>query len=135
VAKTNAPPTITQSPIPDITPIQRQTVEPSATVTEIFTSTVTISPAQFHLLTHGPLPNWQYLVTFENTEPVVGDYSLIVDQNKEYTCFTRTDHPSYLYCTGPMAGIDTIVEFTLYTLDPHQEVLSGDFYIPYQFAP
>ncbi len=123
----------TASPVPTATP--SPTFPSSPTILTISTPTTTLLPMQIQLLTHGPLPNWQYLVTFENDEPVTGEYLLIVDKNKKYACSTRTDHPYYLYCVGPMAGIDTTISFTLYTLEPKQEVLSGEFYIPYQFAP
>jgi hypothetical protein len=135
MVETNFLPTSTQTPTPELIPTLLPTREPSSTATKIFTPTETIPPVLFRLLTHGPLPNWQYLVTFENDKPVTGDYSLIVDKNKKYTCFTRTDHPNYLYCAGPMAGIDTTVEFTLYTLKTKEEILAGEIYIPLQFGP
>ncbi len=135
MVETSFSPTSAQTLAPGLTPTQPPIKESSSTATKIFTPTETIPPVFFRLLTHGPLPNWQYLVTFENDEPVTGDYSLIVGQNKEYTCFTRADHPNYLYCAGPMAGIDTTVEFKLYPLESKVEILTGEIYIPLQFAP
>jgi hypothetical protein len=135
VDKTSVPLTITRTSTPEMTPTLTPTIEPSETTTQIFTPTVTTPPVFFRLLTHGPLPNWQYLVTFENDNPVSGEYLLIVDKNKEYTCFTRADHPNYLYCAGSMAGIDTTVEFTLYAMDTKVKILTGEIYIPLKFAP
>ena len=131
-------------PVPSHTSIPfepTRTLQPSVTVSVAATATMQPTPtllddiSQVRLAAHGVLPNWNYLFTFGFAEKVQGSYKLMVDQNKEYTCTTRSDQPLYLYCDGPMAAFDDYVEYVLSTEDGSQLVKTGQVFIPAEFTP
>ena len=131
-------------PVSSSTPLPvdpARTAQPTVTASPAFTATPQPTPTlpddirQVTLVTHGVLPNWKYLFTFGFTEEVQGGYRLVVDQNKEYNCTTRSDQPGYLYCDGPMAAFDDFVEYKLISEDGSLTVLEGRVYIPPEFTP
>ncbi len=132
---TSIPPTITSmpeqpveklSPSPTLAYTQTNSPEPSAALPD--------DTGKITLLSHGVLPNWNYLVTFAFPEPVKDLYYLMVDTNKQYTCTTRQDFPNYLYCSGPMSRIDDFVSYQLKSVSQNGFVLEGEIYIPYEFS-
>lgn len=131
---TRAAPGNTASPM-----VPTRAAQPSTTSTPLNTATPQPTPtllddiSQVSLVAHGVLPNWNYLFTFGFSDTVKGSYRLMVDQNKEYTCTTRSDQPLFLYCDGPMAAFDDYVDYELKTGDGSQVVLLGQVYIPYEF--
>lgn len=133
---TRAAPGNTASPM-----VPTRTAQPSTTAAPVYTATPQPSPtlpddiSQVTLVAHGVLPNWNYLFTFGFAAEVQGSYRLVVDQNKEYTCTSRSDQPLFLYCDGPMAAFDDFVDYELRTADDSMMVLRGEVYIPYEFTP
>lgn len=132
---TSIPPTITSmseqpvetlSPTPTLAYTRTSSPEPTVTLLD--------DTGKITLLSHGALPNWNYLVTFAFPEPVRDLYYLMVDTNKEYTCTTRQDFPNYLYCAGPMSGIDDFVSYQLFSKSTDSLVMEGEIYIPYAFS-
>ncbi len=133
---TKAAPSSTQLPlIPTHTSQPTATSAPVSTATPLPTPTLLDDISQVTLVAHGVLPNWNYLFTFGFAEKVRGNYRLVVDQNKDYTCATRSDQPTFLYCDGPMAAFDDYVNFELRTENGSLVVLTGNVYIPPVFTP
>ena len=118
-----------------------RTLQPAVTASAVATTTLQPTPtlvddiSQVTLVAHGVLPNWKYLLTFGFSDTVRGSYRLVVDENKEDSCTTRSDQPSFLYCDGPMAAFDDYVDYELWTIDGSLVILTGKVYIPPEFTP
>ncbi len=130
---TPLPPTVTPAAA-TASPRPTALATPTATPNQVLTPTLVDDISKIVLVSHGVLSNWNYLITFAFPEPVQGEYSLLVDANKTYTCITRLDHPDYLYCAGPMTRLDDFVDFELFAVGHEASVFQGEIFIPYELA-
>jgi len=113
-----APTVITTQPsptlLPSLTPTMAKTATPTPTITPTFTPTPMMDFSKAKVIAAGSLPNWQCLIDIQLPEKIVGEYYAMVEKNKVYTCIVLPNQPNRLYCSGPLAGIDKIVNLQLF---------------------
>jgi hypothetical protein len=128
-------PTSTRTRLPSTTP------EPTFTATFTITPTRTITPLPTALddftdakvISHGPLKNWNYLITIELPQPVAGSYRMIIDTNKEYKCEIQPGYPNRLYCHGRQVRYNDEVEFYLIATDTGVTAFEDKIFVGYIF--
>jgi hypothetical protein len=120
-----AQPTLTLTPQPTRTrpqPTTTLTFTPTvmATPSASPTATPTITPAplmdftQARIVAAGILSGWRCLITIQFLQSVQGEYSAVVDENKDYTCELISIYPNRIYCYGPLSALNDDVHFQLY---------------------
>jgi hypothetical protein len=100
--------------LPSVTPTLAKTATPTPTITPTFTPTPMTDFSKAKVIAAGALPNWQCLIDIQVPEKIIGEYYAIVEKNKTYTCIILPNQPNRLYCSGPLAGIDKIVNLQVF---------------------
>jgi hypothetical protein len=123
------------------TPLPTNTPAPTATSTAIpsSTPTLTLTPTptsivdftKLKVINVGFLENWQGLITFRFPGAVVGQYFLVVQDNKQYKCTLVPKYPDNLYCFGPLAAIADNVDISLYLDDSSTPVYQSTVFVPF----
>jgi hypothetical protein len=117
-------PTVTDTPLPTATALPTRTPAPTSTP---------IPPnelADAHFLTSGFLDGWRYFITIESPNPITGEYTAVMGENKEYTCEVMNQFPKRLYCIGRLAKVDDYVPYVVFEKETQRKVFEGKVFIP-----
>ena len=117
------------------------TLEPTITPTFTITPTQTITPlptpqddfSGAKTISHGPLRDWNYLITIQLPQPVKGSYQMIMDTNKAYKCEIQPGFEKRLYCHGQQVRYNDEVAFYLIDVDTNVKVFEDKIFIGYIF--
>lgn len=127
-------------------PAPSETTLPTDTVVPTFTSTVTSSPlptltftptitftatagvANFQVYSVGQQANG--MAIYFKIPGLKEAYKVVIDSNKDYSCFLDERYPERLFCYGPNIQLDENLPISFYPMGSNEAVYTGTINIP-----
>jgi hypothetical protein len=135
---THMSPTASSAPTDTMEPTSTATLPPTSTAMPTDTPAPTATPvppnelADAKFLTSGQLSGWRYFIAVEAPKPIIGQYTMNVEDSKLYSCEVIPQFPKRLYCTGQLQVLDDYINYVILEKASGRKVFEGRLFIPVQ---